>query len=250
MKTKIGITGRRENPLARETARKAVAILEQKKVSLEIDKNFLGKGKKLGKFNCDLVLSFGGDGTLIATFRELKKKIPVIGINCGKTGFLQAFQADEIEKAIPLILKKKFKIEKRSRIKAKVDGKTIGEALNEVLIVPVKAGRILKYNLKIGRDERGEAGDGLIVATPTGSTAHALSAGGPRVKGNASVLVVVSINPVDWKNRPLVVNNHEKIIVRNFEGSKAELIVDGQKRFQIKKKVELIKGNEVLLATN
>ena len=246
---KIGITGLKKNPLARATARKAIKILESVKVTVETDRNFLGKGKALEKFSSDLVLSFGGDGTLLRTFRELRKEIPVLGINCGRTGYLQAFNHQELEDGLRSVLKKEFKIEKRTRIQARVDGKRTGEALNEVLVVPKKAGRILRYTLRVARDSRDEAGDGFIVSTPTGSTAHSLSAGGPIVKGNAAVFVVVSINPVDWKHRPLIINDHEKITLSEFGNVKAEAIIDGQKRFPIKRKIELVKGKSVLLAT-
>lgn len=245
---KIGITGREESPIARETAKLAIGMLG-KKYRIETDKKFLGKGKGLRSFNVDLVLSFGGDGTLLAAFREMKKQTPVMGINCGNRGFLQAYNHNEMDKVIGEIEKGKLKIEKRTRLQAKVDNKKVELALNELLIVPQKAGRIIRYKLKIGKEERKEGGDGLIIATPTGSTAHSLSAGGPRVKGNASVFVLVSLSPVDSKNRPLIINDHEKIVVNGFENSKAELIVDGQKRYSIKKKVEIEKGREVLLIT-
>lgn len=245
---KIGITGRKESVLARETAKIAIEVLS-KKYKIETDKQFLGKGKPLKSFNVDLVISFGGDGTLLAAFREMKTQIPIMGINCGNRGFLQAYNHNEIDKAIRAIQKGKLKIEKRTRLQAKVDGKKVELALNELLIVPQKAGRIIRYKLKIGKEERNEGGDGLIIATPTGSTAHSLSAGGPRVKGNTSVFVLVSLSPVDSKNRPLIINDKEKISISNFENSKAELIIDGQKRYSIKKKVEVSKGEEVLLIT-
>ncbi len=244
---KIGITGRAHNRLAKETALRAIAIFESKKVPLEIDRAFLGKGKSLAKFDCGIALSFGGDGTLLQVFRDLGRKIPVMGINCGSVGFLQSYKATEIETAIEAIISGNFAVEKRLRILVGVDGRVAGEALNEVLIVPNTAGRLLRYKLQIGKNTREEAGDGLIVATPTGSTAHALSAGGPIVKGNAAVFVVVSVNPVDWKHRPLIINDHEKVVVSGF-GSKADAIIDGQKRFRIRKSVELGKGSEILLA--
>ncbi|HZX34708.1 MAG TPA: NAD(+)/NADH kinase [archaeon] len=248
MKPKIvALTGRKGNKLALETARKALKLLEGK-VRVETDKGFLGKGKPLGKIRAGLVLSFGGDGTLLKTFRELKARAPVMEINCGNKGFLSAYQHNEIGKAVEAALKGNFSVEERSRVSAKIDGKIKGAALNEVLIVPKAAGRMLKCSLRVGGEERIEAGDGLIIATPTGSTAHSLSAGGPVVKGNAKVFVVVSVNPVDWKHRPLIVNDHEKIIVSGFGKSGAIVVVDGQERFAVKKKIELIKGASVLLA--
>ncbi|MFH1390975.1 MAG: NAD(+)/NADH kinase [Candidatus Diapherotrites archaeon] len=246
---KVSITGRKENPEAKKAAREAIKILEEKGISVETDKAFLGKGKSISAFSGDIVLSFGGDGTLLSVFRELKKKIPVVGMGFGNVGYLQTFNELDVEASLEKILNNKIKIETRTRIQAKVDGKKVDLALNEVLIVPEKAGRIMRYKMKIGSEISEEAGDGLIVATPTGSTAHALSAGGPMVKGNASVLVVVSVNPVDWTHRPVIINDHEKIIVTDFGKIKAELIVDGQKRYSIKKKAEITKGTEVLLTT-
>ena len=246
---KVGITGRKGNVLAHETAQKAAEILEAHGAAVEHDRAFFGKGRALRTFDCDIILSFGGDGTLLQSFRDLgKKKIPVMGINCGNTGFLQAYRSDEIEKAVEDVLAGKFGVETRTRILAKADGKTGGEALNEVLIVPQTTGRLMRYKLGIGGSLREEAGDGLIVATPTGSTAHALSAGGPMVRGNAAVFVVVSVNPVDWKHRPLIINDHEKVSVSDFRKTRAEMIIDGQRRFRIRKGVELSKGGEVLLA--
>jgi NAD+ kinase len=249
---KIFITGRRQNSIAYETGLRAINFIKSKNLDFEIDKKFINiKGKSKNNFgnSADIVVCFGGDGTLLSTFHSLKKEIPVIGINCGSKGFLQAYQKDEIEKAIEDIISKNIKFEKRTRILAKIDGKIVGEALNEVLIVPEKSGRLLHYTIEIGKYLSNEAGDGLIIATPTGSTAHALSAGGPIVKGNASVFVVVPINPVDWKHRPLVINDHEKIVIAGFEKMKAEAVIDGQKWFKIKNKIELEKGKHVLLGT-
>ncbi len=282
---KIGITGRKSNRLAREIAKKAISLLEGRGIGVEVDKSFLGSKngsgnyKALKKFSCGIVLSFGGDGTLLETVRELKRKIPVLGINCGNRGALQAYGHTEIEVAIEAVLMGHLRVEERTRILAKVDGKAVGEALNEVLVVPAKSGRLLNYRLQVSHGKKGratragrtkfqgnvsrhgkiadewadggmreEAGDGLIVATPTGSTAHALSAGGPIVKGNAAIFVVVSINPVDWKHRPLVINDHEKVVVSGFGKMKAEIVLDGQKWFSIRRKLELMKGKSALLA--
>jgi len=243
----IGITGRKENRLAVETAKKAIYFFDGK-AKVITNKDFIGKGKKLAEIKCDLLLSFGGDGTLLKTFRELKREIPVMGINCGNKGFLQSFSHEKLEDFFPKILSGEYHSDERTRCLAIADGKKLPEALNEVLLVPKDAGRIIRYVLSIGKVERKEAGDGLIVATPTGSTAHSMSAGGPIVKGNAKVFVVVSINPVDWKHRPLIINDHEKIVASEFEKLSAVAVIDGQKRFPVKKKLEIKKGKSVLLA--
>ncbi len=247
---KIGITGRKGNALAVGAAKAAMALLSRKGALVEVDAAFIRtKGTKpLKKFSCGMVLSFGGDGTLLATFHGLAKKIPVMGINCGNRGFLQSYGHTEAGQATRDVIDGRFSVQERTRIRAKVDGKTVGEALNEVVVVPKKAGRILRYMLRIGKDSHEEAGDGLIVATPTGSTAHALSAGGPVVRGNAPVFVVVSMNPVDGAHRPLVLNDHEKVVVSGFERMGAQAILDGRKWIPVRKKIELTKGGKALLA--
>jgi len=247
---KVFLTGISKNTLAKKIALKAKKLFKENNIQVELDKDFFGEGKAISKITCDLVISFGGDGTLLQTARETQKQIPIMGINCGNVGFLQAYQYTEIEKAITSIINGKIRVEKRTRIQPIVDGKKSSLALNEVLIVPTKAGRIMHYFLEIGGHGRKEAGDGLIVATPTGSTAHALSAGGPIVQGNADVFVVVSSNPIDWEHRPVIINDCKKVKVNDFGKTKTEIIIDGQKTVTVKNKVELEKGTDILLVVN
>lgn len=245
---KVSITGRKQNKLASKTAKKAIALLEEKGIQIEKDKKFLGEGTGLERFDSDLVIAFGGDGTLLATIRELKKQITVMEINCGNRGFLSAYDYSEIYDAAEAISKGEVKKEERARIETIIDGKKREEGLNEVLLVPNSPGRTLHCRMEIGNEVREEAGDGLIVATPTGSTAHALSAGGPIIKGNAKVFAVVSINPINWSHRPLIINDHETIKITEFKKEKPIVIIDGQTRYKAKRKIELKKGKNVTLA--
>ncbi|MEM4257130.1 MAG: NAD(+)/NADH kinase [Candidatus Diapherotrites archaeon] len=246
----LGIIGRKENKEAKEEALALIKLAEAKKIKLEVDKNFFSckYSKELEQFNSDIIFSFGGDGTILYGFQNLKKNIPIIGINHGRKGFLQAYEKNESEKALNDFLLGKIVFEERTRILVRVDDKQVGNALNEALIVPQKPGRLLHYSVLIGKSKLIQSGDGLILSTPTGSTAHALSAGGPIIKGNASVFVIVPINPVDWSVRPLVINDHEKILVSDFGNLKAVLVIDGQKWFNIRERAELEKGNSVKIA--
>src|SRR3989339_1146301 len=128
----IGIAGRKRNALAAKTAIEAVAILKEKNIAVQIERGFLKIGGErcipVKKFSCDIVLSFGGDGTLLQACRDIGKKIPVMGINCGNIGFLQSYKAQEIAGAIGDISAGKFEIEKRTRILARIDSKSAGEA--------------------------------------------------------------------------------------------------------------------------
>ncbi len=248
---KIAITGRMQKPEAVSTAKKVIGFLENEKIAFEVDSFFpvAKKTKKLGKINADMVLCFGGDGSLLHTFHALEKNVPVLGVNCGARGSLMALDKENVLEELPEILGGKFVLEKRSRLHVFVDGKLAGQALNEALIVPLKPGRLLKYHVVVdGKDLGLEADDGLIVATPTGSTAHAQSAGGPNVTPSAQVFVVVRMNPIDLNRRPLVVNDHSEIRINGIEQVPVSVILDGQLHFSAKKEIRIMKGKDVLLA--
>src|SRR3989338_814472 len=248
---RIAITGRIAKSTAVSTAKKVIKLLERKKVAFWVDEFFpvQKEVKPLNSIKADMVLVFGGDGTMLHAFHELKRNVPVLGINCGARGTLMALTAANAKKELSKILNGKYSLEKRGRLRVEVDGKLAEEALNEVIIVPKKAGRLLHYNVRIdGQDLGEEADDGLIIATPTGSTAHALSAGGPKVMGNAKVFVIVRMNPIDLNRRPLLVNDNSKVEVSRFRETEIEAIIDGQHRFPVKKKIVARRGKEVTFA--
>lgn len=246
---RIGITGRFSNKCAVMTGKKIIKNLKSKKVEFFVDERFPVTKENLisfSEFRADVVFSLGGDGTLLRTFRKLKRNVPVAGVNCGRLGYLLDFDYKTIEKELPAILNGKYYLERRTRLQATVDGKKLPQALNEVTIVPEMAGRLIKYNLEIDGDiKRKEGGDGLIVATPTGSTGHSLSAGGPIIKGNARVLVVTSINPIDWSNRPMVVDDDAIVTITRIVKEGFEVIIDGQERYLMEKEAVIKKGRPV-----
>lgn len=246
---RVGITGRFSNKIAVRAARKVVKLLERKKVEFFVDERFPVVEKNLiplPKFKVDVILSFGGDGTFLRAFRALKKDIPVIGVNCGRLGYLLDLDSKTIERELPAILNGEYYFEKRTRLQSEVDGKKLPLALNEVAIVPEMAGRLIKYNLQIDGELRIEEGsDGLIVATPTGSTGHSLSAGGPIIRGKAKVLVITPINPINWSDRPTVLDDDTVVKVTRIVKEGFEVIIDGQERHQMERRVVIKKGKPV-----
>ncbi len=244
----LGITGRKEKPEAITEAKALIKELEIRKIFPEVDSAFFAckYSKKICSFKSSFVFSFGGDGTILAIYQRTKKPMAVIGINHGSKGFLQAYKKNQGIEALNDLINGKIMFEERTRIMAKVDRKKIGKALNEVLVVPEKPGRIMRYSIKIGKEKRLEAGDGLIISTPTGSTAHALSAGGPIIKGNAKVFAIVPINPVEPSTSPLIINDH--VIITDFQKLKAVLVIDGQKWVKVNKVVDLKKADSIRLA--
>jgi NAD+ kinase len=246
----FGITGRFSNKTAVKAAKQAIRIFEKKAVPFWVDEKFpvaKKKLKKLGEMSVGAVLVFGGDGTLLRTVRALKKSIPVAGVNCGRLGFLMDISNNNVKRKLLEILQGKYWLEKRTRVKAVVDGKRLSPALNEVTIAPEMGGRLIHYLLEFDGSAREEASDGLIVATPTGSTGHSLSAGGPIIKSKAQVLVINSINPIDWTNRPLVIDDHAVIKVTRTAKEQIEVIIDGQERFPMEKEAIIKKGKTIQL---
>lgn len=249
--TKLAITGRMQNLVAVETAKRVIGFLEEKKIAFEVDSFFpvAKKTTRLENTGADMVLCFGGDGSLLHTFHELKKSVPVLGVNCGSRGTLAGLSKENVLEKLPRIIEGDFVVEERTRLEVFADGKKLGEALNEALVVPRKPGRLLKYCVLVDENDLGlEADDGLIIATPTGSTAHAQSAGGPNVTPSAHVFVIVRMNPIDLNRRPLVVNDHSTIKITGIEQVPVSVILDGQLHFSAKKEIKIVKGKSVLLA--
>jgi len=196
--------------------------------------------------NTDLLIVVGGDGTLlIATRRVARYKIPVLGINLGRLGFLTELNADDLDK-LEEILSKPLCISKRMMLRATVyrDGKklTSADCLNDVVINKDVISRIVDLAVYLGNTYiTTYNGDGVIVSTPTGSTAYALSAGGPIVYPMLDVFTLVPICPHTLTDRPLILPPTEKIRIKVVSEEKpAWLTLDGQEGTQLKQGDEIV----------
>jgi NAD+ kinase len=188
----------------------------------------------------DLVVSLGGDGTLLRASRLiLGRGVPLLGINLGHLGFLTAAADDELEQALDRVLAGDFVLEPRFTLQASVrdrDGTEVAayRALNDIVVHKAGAARVARLEVRVGpageeEDIGSFSGDGVIVATPTGSTAYNLSAGGPIVVPTMECLTVTPICPFTLAVRPLVVPSKEAVVVRALEPDPSlVLTVDGQ----------------------
>ncbi len=183
----------------------------------------------------DLVLVFGGDGALLKTARRFKPPLPpVCGINLGKLGFLTGVRDDRLEQALPEVLAGKYTITASMMLDcvARRAGEDIfaSRAANDVVISRGALSRIVPVDLLIdGEKVAAYNGDGFIVATPLGSTAHSLSAGGPIVETEIDAMILTPICPHTLSNRPLVVPSHRRIEMVIGDGSdEMAVTVDGQ----------------------
>jgi len=191
--------------------------------------------QKLGE-QCDLVIAMGGDGTLLSAARSLAKyQVPMVGINLGTLGFLTDIPASQINQKLSDILDGKYFEEERILLDVKImrDGEQINEsiAFNDVVVHKWEEARMLEFDTTIdGRYVNKQKSDGLIVATPTGSTAYALSGGGPIIHPTLNAFLLVPICPHTLSQRPLAVHgdSYVEITVSTSGHARAQVTCDGQ----------------------
>jgi NAD+ kinase len=189
---------------------------------------------------CDFAVVFGGDGSIICTARFVSEaNVPVIGVNVGKLGFLAEFGIEELKSLFPQIIEGKINIEKRMMLDCRIlTSKSANQqtetfsssAINDIYITAGPPFRMIELRIKVdGQPLAGCVSDGLIISTPTGSTAYNLSAGGPIVSPKMDAIVITPICPHSLTFRPIVINANSTIEVfgvRVNEGT--TLSVDGQ----------------------
>ncbi|MEZ5306053.1 MAG: NAD(+)/NADH kinase [Pyrinomonadaceae bacterium] len=183
----------------------------------------------------DLIVVLGGDGTMIFAARLVgDRQIPVLGVNYGSLGYLTEFRVEEMRDAIDLILGGEYAIDRRVLLDAehwRSDEKLAdGRVLNDVVINKAALARIIEIDVSLnGQYVNGFRADGLIVSTPTGSTAYNLSAGGPIVYPSMNAVVLTPICPFTLSNRPIVVPD-DAVIEMTLSRSNGEVVLtlDGQ----------------------
>ena len=201
------------------------------KSSNNINENFTVLEHKEFVKKVDIVVVFGGDGTLLNAARKyLNYDIPILGINMGNVGFLTDISTDNFEKTIKEVLDGNCKIEERNLVSAKFGNNHL-YGLNEVVIHSGAYAQLMRYRLNVNdKVVYEQRSDGLIIATPTGSTAYALSAGGPIIHPSLDVWTILPMLPQSLSSRPFVISTDEKVEMDLFDGpnENAKICVDGQ----------------------
>lgn len=184
----------------------------------------------------DACCVIGGDGTLLGVAAEAARAgVPIIGVNRGSLGFLTTFSADDIRECFPILLAGDFQITHRALLACATGDGTCDLALNDVLIKAKVNNRLV--GLEVTAD--GELVtdydcDGLIFATPTGSTAYNLSAGGPLIHPSAEVIALTPICPHTLSNRSIILRSGVKLVVRNLSADSTLLVTcDGQRDYRV-----------------
>lgn len=197
--------------------------------------------KQLGQ-DCDLVIALGGDGTLLGAARSLCfSNVPLLGVNLGRLGFLAATTLDQIKSVLPGILDGDYLVDRRMLLLSQIwrEGQCLFHdipALNDVIVHKANFTRMIEFETHINDDfVYRQRSDGLIVSTPTGSTAYAMSAGGPIIEPGLGVILLVPICPHTLNNRPLVIADSAvlRICVNETRKNPAQVSFDGQRTIEL-----------------
>jgi len=241
---RIGIVLRRRSPEAPGVVERLRTFCEARGVELVFEEGnpYAPAGAELlhSETSVDLLVALGGDGTLLrAARRAMRADVPVFGVNLGRLGFLTATPEENLEKHLSEVLDGAAVLDRRFTLQATVqgaDGEEAGpfHALNDIVIHTSGAARVTPLNLSVGRTEGREdigsiSADGVILTSPTGSTAYSLSAGGPIIVPEVECIVITAICPHSLAVRPRVVPAHGEITGRAIDHShQLQLTVDGQ----------------------
>jgi NAD+ kinase len=250
---KIAIVYRIHSPDAVKMAKKVVDFLKNKKYFLYTapeQKAIAGTASIVSSNELkemSLIIVLGGDGTYLRAVRLLRgHPVPILGFNMGSLGFLTSHPVDNIFDIINQTLKNEMVTQSRSRlqttVKNKAGKKLVFEALNDIVIERGSYSQLISTSVIFdGAFVNDIKADGLIISTPTGSTAYNLAAGGPILYPEARALVVTPVAPHSLTSRPLIFPDHQKLILKlQAQTSSAHLIIDGQKVMELSPEDEVV----------
>ncbi len=247
----IGIFGHMRSQDIRETISTICAFLEKNNRKIILESSL---AKALGKTEADIsdidvigtridiALVIGGDGALLSTARSMvDHDVPLVGINRGSLGFLTDIKPAEVEQKLEEILDEKYTTEQRFLLEASVEGvKCYG--LNEIVLSAQGAHHLIEYEIYVDKSFLcRQRADGLIIATPTGSTAYSLSGGGPILHPDLNALTLVPMFPHTLSMRPIVVSGDSQILLRiqNNLNTKIQLGCDSQTFINVNNESEI-----------
>ena len=194
----------------------------------------------------ELLIVVGSDRTVLKAFHMLREEsVPVLGVSiASQPGFLTEITIDELKGNLDLLLEGDYEVEPCPRLSTYIDGKPAPPALNEVALFPYRSATLMKYELWVdGRYVWRDYSDGVIIATPIGSTAYSMSAGGPMVLPSARVFVITPVNSMDLTRRPLIVPEDSMVEVSEIVSRcEVEAVIDGIERLKVKESLRAVKA--------
>ncbi len=224
------------NPNKPQAADMAADIAQTVSLAAEVvGTGILGEAPFLAAHHPDRIIALGGDGSILAVARDLgDRQVPIAGVNLGKLGFLAEFSAADVGRHLDAILHNPGIVSTRMMLQVLItrpDGQTVQSlAVNDCVIHAGPPYRMIDLSIAVdGQHLTDFSGDGLVVATPSGSTAHNMSAGGPIVQSEIHALILTPIAPHSLSHRPLVVAGHSVIeVIARQANNGSMVVVDGQ----------------------
>ena len=235
--TKVGLVSKLEGTDAPKVASKLYKAMTKKGLKVLPEEQLaqlqkLPGGVPFPEMDADLIVTVGGDGTVLKTCMSIPKPdTPILAVDMGRRGYLTEVDPENAMHTIESFLKGTCKTEERVKLSATIEGETTVDGLNEIVITSGTPSKMLHFMVSIDKSQLLEfRGDGVIVSTPTGSTAYSLSAGGPIVDNSVEAFVMTFICPLEHLT-PLVVSMDNRIKLELVPPKlKGTLVVDG--RFQ------------------
>lgn len=242
---RVGLLGRREHPGVNQVVAGLLDLLDARGVEVTLEdrlatlahfeKRAMKSREQIGE-SVDLAIVIGGDGSLLSAARTLvRHDVPVIGINRGRLGFLTDVSPDDLVSQVTAVLDGDYTLDRRFLLDASVvrEGEVIGsaEALNDVVVNSGSSAQMIEFELNVdGEFVYRLNADGLIVSTPTGSTAYSMSGGGPIMNPHLDAIVLVPMFPHSLTSRPIVVHGDSRIRIDVVSRNKIQppVTCDGQ----------------------
>jgi NAD+ kinase len=241
----VGLVAKYEEPKAADMVRWLVPWLKEKKRRVLVETGLYKNGarscsKQEMARKADLIVVLGGDGTLLSVARLVERpKVPILGVNLGGLGFITEVAVDELETVLEETLRGHYAVEKRMTLAVELRRRRVKpkkfRVLNDAVITKGARSRIIDLETHVGREYLCTyRADGLIISTPTGSTAYSLAAGGPILYPSLGAILLCPICPHTLTNRPIVVSSKSTIrVTLRSAGDTVFLSPDGQQGMQL-----------------
>lgn len=226
---RLGLTANSEVPESIRVARKAVTALKGHDLVLEqgIARLLGEEGVPVEDMDIDVLVTVGGDGTILRSLQ--RTQAPIFGINAGVLGFLAEVNETEIEAGLLRLFAGDYFVEERIKLRTEVDGERLFDAANEAVVHTAHVAKIRHFNIfvddQLAMDVRA---DGIIVATPTGSTCYAMAVGSAIIDPRVDAFVIAPMAPFKFTTRPLVVPASSKVRVELAKPKPCLCVIDGQ----------------------
>jgi len=229
-----GLVSRIDKPEALELSQKIIEYMDQhtdilveEKLAEHLDLNNSIDTAPMDDMDVDTLITVGGDGTILMALQKIDAAI--FAVNMGRVGFLTEVPEGEVEDYLGRLLDGDYHIEQRAKLRTVVNNREFHDAVNEAVIHTSQISKLRDFNIYID-DVLVEniRSDGLIVATPTGSTCYAMSVGSPIIDPQVQAHVIVPIAPYKLSSRPFVVSAASEIRIEEVQGRESILVIDGQ----------------------